>query len=113
MQDSGKCSWFGGPEDMGVDADEGLALLYDYDDAPHLFLYEQPEGTTGLARRLDPSVYYVACRWDYDITPKSMLRDPDTYALVRATKTGKAHLDGLPIGDRTKTRVALPTSHPD
>jgi hypothetical protein len=54
-----------------------------------LFLHDQPEGTTGLARRLDPSVYYVACRWDYEITPKEMLADPDYQALVRAKKTGR------------------------
>src|SRR5215831_7850460 len=61
----GKCSWFGGPNDTGVAPDEGLAFIYDVDEAPHLFLDEQPIGTTGLARRLDPDVYYIACRWDY------------------------------------------------
>jgi N-acetylmuramoyl-L-alanine amidase len=80
----GKCSWFGGPEDSGVDADEGLAFLYEIEDAPHLFLPEQPAGTTGLARRLDPGVMYVACRWDYARTPKSMLADATRKALVRA-----------------------------
>ena len=29
----------------------------------------QPDGTTGLARRLNPQVHYLACRWDYDVTP--------------------------------------------
>jgi N-acetylmuramoyl-L-alanine amidase len=79
----GPCSWFGGPDDMGVAPDEGLAFIYDYDDAPYLFLDEQPPGTTGLARRLDPDVFYVACRWDYDVTPKDMLADPNLRALVR------------------------------
>lgn len=70
----GPCSWFGGPEDTGVAPDEGLAFIYDYDTAPYLFLSEQPEGTTGLARRLDADrVYYVACRWNYSVTPKEML----------------------------------------
>ena len=82
----GKCSWFGGPQDEGVDEDEGLAFIYDYDSAPHLFLKEQPTGTTGLARRLDPAVPYIACRWDYDVTPKEMLARKDTFALVRAGK---------------------------
>lgn len=82
----GKCSWFGGPADEGVDPDEGLAFFYDYDEAPHLFLKEQPEGTSGLARRLDPAVPYVACRWDYDKTPKEMLADRRNFALVRAGK---------------------------
>ena len=49
----GKCSYFGGPEDTGVAADEGLALIADVDDAPQVFLPFQPEGTTGLARRLE------------------------------------------------------------
>jgi len=82
----GKCSWFGGPQDEGVDADEGLAFIYEYDQAPHLFLKEQPPNTSGLARRLDPAVPYVACRWDYSKTPKEMLADKDNFALVRAGK---------------------------
>jgi N-acetylmuramoyl-L-alanine amidase len=80
----GKCSWFGGPDDEGVAPDEGLAFIYDVEQAPHLFLAEQPEGTSGLARRLDPNEYYVACRWDYDVTPKSMLADPTIQATVIA-----------------------------
>lgn len=83
----GKVSWFGGPDDEGVAPDEGLAFIYDVEDAPQLFLPEQPEDTTGLARRLDPEKYYVACRWDYDETPKEMLLNE--MALVRSTKTGK------------------------
>ena len=69
----GKCSWFGGPNDTGVSPSEGLAFIYELDDAPHLFLSYQPQGTTGLARRLDPDKYYIACRWDYAITPKEDL----------------------------------------
>jgi len=80
---SGKVSWFGGPDDDGVSASEGLAFIYDYDSAPHLFLNHQPTGTSGLARRLNPAVYYVACRWDYDVTPKEMLAG-DQMALVRS-----------------------------
>ena len=83
---SGRCSWFGGPQDEGVDADEGLAFIYEYDQAPHLFLKEQPPNTSGLARRLDPAVPYVACRWDYDVTPKEMLADKANFAIVRAGK---------------------------
>jgi N-acetylmuramoyl-L-alanine amidase len=82
----GTCSWFGGPQDEGVDEDEGLAFIYEYEQAPHLFLKEQPPGTTGLARRLDPAVPYVACRWDYDVTPKEMLANKDLFAVVRAGK---------------------------
>jgi hypothetical protein len=86
---SGKCSWFGGPDDSGVAPDEGLAFIFEVDTAPHLFLAEQPDGTTGLARRLDPDIYYVACRWDYDTTPKDMLAESGQRALVIAKKTGK------------------------
>ena len=85
---SGKCSWFGGPEDTGVSPSEGLAFLYDLDDAPELFLPQQPPGTTGLARRLNPAKFYIACRWDYDTHPKEMLADQRMLALVRS-KTGK------------------------
>jgi hypothetical protein len=86
---SGKCSWFGGPDDDGVDADEGLAFIDEVDDAPFLFLEEQPPDTTGLARRLDPDMYYVACRWDYAITSKAMLVGSGQRALVKAKRTGK------------------------
>ena len=85
LQVSGPCSWFGGPEDMGVSSSEGLAFIYEYSDAEHLFLDQQPPGTTGLARRLNTEeVYYVACRWDYSVTPKTMLSDKSRKALVRA-----------------------------
>jgi N-acetylmuramoyl-L-alanine amidase len=87
----GKTSYFGGPDDSGVDSDEGLAFFYVYEDAPHLFLDEQPPGTSGLARRLNTERPYVACRWDYDITPKEMLRMPYP-ALVHAPSTGKQFL---------------------
>jgi hypothetical protein len=81
---AGRCSWFGGPDDDGVSPSEGLAFLYEVSDAPDLFLPQQPPGTTGLARRLDPETFYVAARWDYEVTPKDMLRDQSKKALVRA-----------------------------
>jgi hypothetical protein len=81
---AGKVSYFGGPDDTGVSASEGLAFFYDYEEAPHLFLPQQPPGTTGLARRLNPGIFYIACRWDYDVTSKTMLANPSRQALVRA-----------------------------
>jgi len=87
----GKCSTFGGPEDEGVQRDEDLAFFEveaDIAKAPHLFLPYQPEGTTGLARRLNPHVHYIACRWDYEETPRAMLLEE--VALVRAPMTGIA-----------------------
>ena len=79
---TGKCSYFGGPKDEGVSADEGLAFIYKIEDKPELFLPYQPEGTTGLARRLNPYVGYVACRWDYMTTPTELLLAKR--ALIRA-----------------------------
>jgi N-acetylmuramoyl-L-alanine amidase len=88
MRLKGKVSWFGGPNDTtGVSPSEGLAFIYDVSDAPHLFLDYQPEGTTGLARRLNPDVFYIACRWDYALYPKPSLLEH--MALVRSVKTGK------------------------
>ena len=82
----GRCSAFGGPEDTGVSPSEGLAFISDYMQQPELFLPYQPEGTTGLARRLNPRVHYVACRWDYQRTPKpSLLED---VALVKSLRNG-------------------------
>lgn len=88
MKLSGKCSWFGGPMDEGVAEDEALAFIYEVSEAPHLFLPFQPPHTSGLARRLNPYVPFIACRWDYDVTPREMLLN--NVALVRATKTGIA-----------------------
>jgi N-acetylmuramoyl-L-alanine amidase len=84
----GKCSWFGGPEDMGVSPSEGLAFISNVSQAPELFLPRQPPGTSGLARRLDPSTDYIAMRWDYNQTPKSMLLD--IKCLVTAPTTGRS-----------------------
>ena len=75
---SGKISLFGGPEDEGVGPGEGLALIGPADLGTWwygcLFLPEQPRGTTGLARRLNPRAFYLAMRWDYGQWPKALLR---------------------------------------
>jgi N-acetylmuramoyl-L-alanine amidase len=83
----GKCSWFGGPDDLGVSASEGLAFIYELDDAPGLFLPYQPPNTTGLARRLDPERHYIAMRWNYDNISKEQLLD--FRVRVSAPKTGR------------------------
>jgi len=83
---NGTCSWFGGPNDDGVSPSEGLAFIYEGEEEEfaHLLLPNQPPGTTGLARRLDADrVFYIACRWDYAVTPKDMLRNQSLKALVR------------------------------
>jgi len=76
---SGKMSVFGGPADDGVGPAEGLALVGPADLGlwwwSYLFLPEQPAGTTGLARRLNPRAFYLAMRWDYAAYPKQILRN--------------------------------------
>jgi hypothetical protein len=37
-------------------------------------------------------VFYIACRWDYDVTSKLLLRDSGQMALVTAKNTGIARL---------------------
>jgi hypothetical protein len=72
---TGKVSTFGGKNDLGVDADEPLAFIFDVDDtAGDIFYDEQPPNTTGLARRLNSEEsFYVAVQWDYAVTPHDML----------------------------------------
>jgi N-acetylmuramoyl-L-alanine amidase len=86
----GRCSYFGGPDDMGVAPDEGLAFIYTVEDKSDLFLSYQPEDTTGLARRLNPAVPYVACRWPYTSENKDQWRDVllREMALVTNKRTG-------------------------
>ncbi len=82
----GKASWFGGPADTGVEPSEGLAFIDEVSDQPSIFLSEQPPHTTGLARRLDPTKSYIACRWDYNKFPKQSLLKHK--AKVKSVKTG-------------------------
>jgi hypothetical protein len=89
----GKCSHFGGPQDTGVSSSEDLAWWETWDQvvedkAEGLFLDEQPPDTTGLARRLDPSEFYIAMRWNYDEISKTDLLS--TVCLVRSPDTGKS-----------------------
>jgi N-acetylmuramoyl-L-alanine amidase len=91
FETTGACSHFGGPDDMGVSASEGLAFHFEINpDNQHLFLPLVPAGTSGLARRLNAkAVHYIACRWDYAVTPKSMLAT-DLMALVTNPRTGRS-----------------------
>lgn len=83
---SGKCSIFGDMADLGVAANEGLSLIEPVDLAHwwynRLFIAEQPPGTTGLARRLNPSAFYCAMRWDFAVTPREAIRN--SMCLVQA-----------------------------
>ena len=83
---------WGGPKDEhGKGGD--LALLSPNDvtsDAfKQYFLPAQPAGATGLIKRLNPDSFYVNARWDYSITPRSVLRRTK----VRIRKLGA---DGKP-----------------
>lgn len=89
----GKCSSFGGPKDTGVSESEGLALFERVDQMPNIFLNEQPEGTTGLARRLDPDSLYLAMRWKYATTPKEVLRRSLVYVY---NPKNKKHVYAIP-----------------
>jgi hypothetical protein len=82
---SGKCSWFGGPNDSGMAEQEPLAFIFEVSQAPDLFL----EGATeALGRALDPEEYYIAMRWDYDeISKEDLLK---TICLVRAPDTSRS-----------------------
>lgn len=106
----GRCSWFGGPDDTGVTPSEGLAFIYQYNTAPHLFLPSQPPDTTGLARRLNPEIFYVACRWDYNQTSKETLARPSVQAVASAG--GKSFLawpaDWGPHGDTNRVADLSP-----
>ena len=102
MQFRGKMSTFGGPDDTGVAPDEGLALVEpsEIDRFDGYFLPQQPAGTTGLARRLDPDSYYIAMRWDYAVTPRSFLQK----IMVQVTANGKT-IEARPVdwGPNTST----------
>ncbi len=91
---AGKMSIFGGPSDSGVAPDEGLALVEagEVDKFAGFFLPDQPPGTTGLARRLDPKSFYLACRWNYKMTPRAFLQGIS----VAVTANGKT-LQARPI----------------
>jgi len=67
---SGKCSYFGGPMDSGVGAQEGLGLIEPSDLTEWWFrrLFAMPgsyDNGKGLARNLNPSAFYCAMRFGY------------------------------------------------
>lgn len=109
---TGKCSTFGGPKDKGVTLDEGLAIYeVAHVETAHegLFLKDEPKGI-GLARRLNPEALYIACRWDYKVTPKDFLRGAT--CTVQNDKTG-AFANGVhPVdwGPNVKTGRAMDLS---
>jgi hypothetical protein len=83
----GKMSTFGGPKDAGVGPDEGLALVEEDEMSlyPDFFLGEAEAHAPGLARRLNPDKFYVACRWPSDLSRKFL-----QLATVQVSAAGKS-----------------------
>ena len=75
---NGRMSTFGGPDDDGMTKTEDLALVEKQsqaDDYPgDFFVSESAARASGWGRRLNPAKFYIACRWDYSLTPKAFLR---------------------------------------
>ncbi len=69
----GKMSTFGGPHDLGMSPDEGLALF---------------------TKAVNPDRYYFACRWNYAETSKEFLRR--ALARVENPANGRA-VDARPV----------------
>lgn len=74
----GKVSTFGGPSDTGVGPNEGLAIFEKSEThllPPDFFYTEAEAGYRGLAKRLkNNDKYYLAARWNYNVTPRSFLQ---------------------------------------
>src|SRR6266436_3155548 len=94
----GKMSTFGGPHDLGMTANEDLALFTKADlqdpKYAYLFLPASPPRTTGLGRRLNPDQYYFACRWNYAETSRDFLRN--SLARVENPQNGRS-ADARPV----------------
>lgn len=74
----GKISSFGGPNDPGISQVENLGLYWERQQMeimPELFLREKWSPAWGLAWILDPDSLYCAMRWNYNETPKAILRN--------------------------------------
>lgn len=89
----GKMSTFGGPNDTGMRTIEGLAL---WSSAAQMvqhglgeYLVASPR-FPGLGRQLNPDKAYLACRWDYRVTPVSFLQNAVAYVTDSAGKVAAA-----------------------
>lgn len=89
----GRMSTFGGSNDTGMKIIEGLALVNRYEELPNYFL-RPPTGDEGLGRLLNPDKYYIACRWNYSVTPKRYLIS--TVVKVINPKNGK-YVEAQPV----------------
>lgn len=109
LEVTGAMSHFGGPDDTGVKVDEGLALISEADSGnPRLKkLFNPPlaAGDKPLARRLDANkANYLACRWNYKVTPRSVLISEGCFCAVTNPATGKTEI-ATPVdwGPHSKT----------
>jgi Uncharacterized protein conserved in bacteria (DUF2272) len=87
----GKIATFGGPKDTGMQPNEGLAIIRDADIAnvpgvEALFI-DPGRGARG-SNLANNQARYVACRWDYNVTPRQYLVATDV--TVRNPLTGKS-----------------------
>lgn len=107
---TGRISTFGGPQDLGVSLHEGLALIEPADLADfwfgQLFFSYGRSAAPGLARRLNPSGYYLAARWDYSATPRDMLRQSLCVVTARGRSCWARPVDWGPH-ERTGRRFDL------
>lgn len=94
ITETGHISTFGGPHDHGVDADEGIAIYTAVSQRPEIFLSRQPVNTGGLARRLDPTKYYLAARFEYLLFGKTK-RDAIIWLRANQVKVSATGLDGV------------------
>ena len=94
---TGRMSTFGGPNDPGMKPTENLAWIDNEAAAagyPGFFLPRQ--AGVGFGRRLRTEKYYLACRWDYSVTPKRFLAQATTVCKVSNPKNGKS-IEARPI----------------
>jgi N-acetylmuramoyl-L-alanine amidase len=87
----GKMSVFGGPKDKGMKPNEGLSLFASEQDMINHglgeFLLTRKEAhASGLGRRLNPDMPYLACRWWETGLSREFLKN--TWAYVENAKTG-------------------------
>lgn len=86
----GRVSTFGGPHDTGMGLAEGLALVHLVGQRPQVF----PEGSSprevARGRGLNPDALYLACPWNYHVTPPGWLLAHQL--LVTAQRTGRSVL---------------------
>ena len=72
----GKMSHFGGKDDSTLGEDEPLAIVQNdnFELYKKFFMNEEKGGNFPHAKNLNPDTPYIACRWDYRVTPRTELK---------------------------------------